>query len=179
MLFVSCFISGAQAQQNSMQFTSAANAKVAKASALKSKWEGPTSGPQLQKDKKIIFIAHDMSDAGTYGVFNGMREAASGTGWQILPLDCRGQCNQGAGVVKQALDMKPQGIVLAGVDAASQSKGLTAANEAKVPVAYNRVITPINQPARTTDFAFRQALFTGAGMLEKEVVKGVLGNFEP
>ena len=72
VLFVSCFVTGAHAQQNSMQFTSAANAKVAKASALKSKWEGPTSGPQLQKDKKIIFIAHDMSDAGTFGVFNGM-----------------------------------------------------------------------------------------------------------
>lgn len=134
MLFLSCVFTGAQAQQNSMQFMSAANAKVAKASALKSKWEGPTSGPQIQKDKKIIFIANDMSDAGTYGVFNGMREAIVGTGWQVLPLDCRGQCNQGAGVVKQALDMKPQGIVLAGVDAASQTKGLTAAADAKIPV---------------------------------------------
>lgn len=134
MSFLSCVFTGAQAQQNSMQFMSAANAKVAKASALKSKWEGPTSGPQIQKDKKIIFIANDMSDAGTYGVFNGMREAVVGTGWQVLPLDCRGQCNQGAGVVKQALDMKPQGIVLAGVDAASQTKGLTAAADAKVPV---------------------------------------------
>lgn len=134
MLFLSCFISGAQAQQNSMQFTSAANAKVAKASALKSKWDGPTSGPQLQKDKKIVFIAHDLSDAGTFGVFTGMREAVVGTGWQVLPLDCRGQCNLGAGVVKQALEMKPQGIVLAGVDAASQTKGLMAAADAKVPV---------------------------------------------
>lgn len=135
LLFATCFMTtGAYAQQNSMQFVSAANAKVAKASALKSKWDGPTSGPQLQKDKKIVFIAHDMSDAGIYGVFNGIKEAAAGTGWQVLSIDCRGQCNQGAGVVKQALDMKPNGIVLAGVDAASQVKGLNAAEEAKVPV---------------------------------------------
>jgi ribose transport system substrate-binding protein len=134
LLFATCLVTSAHAQQNTMQFVSAANAKVAKASALKSKWDGPTSGPQLQKDKKIVFIAHDMSDAGTYGVFNGMKEAVAGTGWQVLSIDCRGQCNQGAGVVLQALDMKPQGIVLAGVDAASQTKGLTAAGEAKVPV---------------------------------------------
>ncbi len=134
MLLASCFISGAQAQSNSMQFVSAANAKVAKASALKSKWDGPTSGPQIQKDKKIVFIAADMADAGIYGIFNGMKEAVAGTGWQILLIDCRGRCNQGASVVSQALDMKPHGIVLAGVDAASQAKGLTAAEKAHVPV---------------------------------------------
>nr|WP_314859777.1 substrate-binding domain-containing protein [uncultured Undibacterium sp.] len=135
LLFATCFMAaGASAQQNTMQFVSAANAKVAKASALKSKGEGPTSGPQLQKDKKIVFIAHDMSDAGTYGVFNGIKEAVAGTSWQVLSIDCRGQCNIGAGIVQQALDMKPNGIVLAGVDAASQTKGLTAAGEAKVPV---------------------------------------------
>jgi ribose transport system substrate-binding protein len=133
-LFATCFMTSAIAQQNSMQFVSAANAKVAKASALKSKWDGPTSGPQLQKDKKIIFVAHNLSDAGTFGVFTGMREAVAGTGWQVLPIDCRGQCNLGAGIVRQALDMKPQGIVLAGVDAASQAKGMAAAEEAKVPV---------------------------------------------
>jgi ribose transport system substrate-binding protein len=133
-LFLSSVIVGAHAQQNSAQFMSAANAKVAKASALKSKWDGPATGPALQKNKKIVFIANDMSDAGTYGIFTGMKEAAGDAGWQILPIDCRGRCNQGAGVVAQALDMKATGIVLAGVDAASQTKGLTAAAAAKVPV---------------------------------------------
>jgi ribose transport system substrate-binding protein len=129
-------MSGAQAQQNSMQFMSAANAKVAKATALKSKWDGPTTGPKLQKDKKIVFVANDLSDAGTYGAFNGMKEAAAaaGSGWQILYIDCRGHCNQGAGIINQALEMKPAGIVLAGVDAASQTKGLLEAASKKVPV---------------------------------------------
>ena len=133
-VFVSSLMSGAIAQQNSVQFMGAANAKVAKAAALKSKWEGPTSGPKLQRDKKIVFIAGDMTDAGTYGVFNGMKEAVAGAGWQVLSIDCRGRCNQSANVVNQALEMKPAGIVLAGVDAASQTKGLTAAALAKVPV---------------------------------------------
>ncbi|TXI89342.1 MAG: sugar ABC transporter substrate-binding protein [Burkholderiaceae bacterium] len=133
-LFAASLVGGAIAQQNSVQFMGAANAKVAKAAALKSKWDGPTSGPKLLRDKKIVFIAGDMSDAGTYGVFMGMKEAVNGAGWQLLSIDCRGRCNQSAKVVEQALDMKPSAIVLAGVDAASQTKGLTAAAVAKVPV---------------------------------------------
>lgn len=133
-LYASCSMTVVQAQQNAMQFMSAASAKVAKASALKAKWEGPTSGPKLLKDKKIVFIAADMSDAGIYGLYLGMKEAVENTGWQVLFIDCRGRCNQGASVVSQAIDMKPNGIVLAGVDAAGQAKGLSAAEKAKIPV---------------------------------------------
>ena len=133
LLLVSCFISGAIAQENPMQFLSRANAKVAKAAALKSKWEGPVDGPKLQKNKKIVFIASDMNDAGNYGIYTGIKEATAGTGWEVLLIDCRGRC-QGSGIVSQALDMKANGIVLAGVDAAGQVKGITAATAAKVPV---------------------------------------------
>lgn len=133
LLLVSCFISGAMAQENPMQFLSRANAKVAKAAALKSKWEGPAEGPKLQKNKKIVFIASNMNDAGNYGIYTGIKEATVGTGWEVLLIDCRGLC-QGAGIVNQALDMKANGIVLAGVDAASQAKGIAAAEKAKVPV---------------------------------------------
>ena len=137
LLFLSCFassfISEAMAQENPMQFLSRANAKVAKAAALKSKWEGPVDGPKLQKNKKIVFISSDMSDAGNAGVFAGIKEATAGTGWEILMIDCRGRC-QSPNMVSQALDMKASGIVLAGVDAASQVKGITAAEKAKVPV---------------------------------------------
>ncbi len=133
LLLVSCFIGDALAQENPMQFLSRANAKVAKAAALKSKWEGPVDGPKLQKNKKIVFIASDMSDAGNAGVFAGIKEATAGSGWEILMIDCRGRC-QSPNMVSQALDMKASGIVLAGVDAASQVKGITAAEKAKVPV---------------------------------------------
>jgi ribose transport system substrate-binding protein len=133
LLLVSCFISGAMAQENPMQFLSRANAKVAKAAGLKSKWEGPVDGPKLLKNKKIVFIASNMNDAGNYGIYTGIKEATVGTGWELLLIDCRGLC-QGAGIVNQALDMKANGIVLAGVDAASQIKGIVAAEKAKVPV---------------------------------------------
>lgn len=134
LLCLSFVSSGIFAQENAMQFQSRANAKVAKAAAIKSRWDGPVDGPKLQKNKKLVYIASDMSDAGIYGVFNGIKEATTGTGWEVLYIDCRGRCNQGAAIVSQALDMKPNGIVLAGVDAASQAKGLAAASAAKVPV---------------------------------------------
>ena len=128
------FISCASAQENPMQFMSNANAKVARAAALKNRWEGPVEGPKIQKKKKVIFIAGDMSDAGTSAVFNGVREAAMAGAWETLSIDCRGRCNQGAAIISQALDMKADGIILAGVDVATQVKGMAAAAKAKVPV---------------------------------------------
>ncbi|HTD02172.1 substrate-binding domain-containing protein [Undibacterium sp.] len=127
-------LSAAGAQENPMQFMSRANAKVARAAALKNHWDGPVDGPRLVKKKKIVFIASDMSDAGVSGIFNGVKEAGASAGWWVLTIDCGGRCNQGAAIVSQALDMKPDGIVLAGVDAGSQVKGLAAAAAAKVPV---------------------------------------------
>jgi len=37
-----------------------ATAAVTKATASVTQWDGPTSGPKLQANKKIIFIASDM-----------------------------------------------------------------------------------------------------------------------
>ena len=134
-LFVAfSFISSAFAQENPMQFLSSANAKVARAEALKNRWEGPVDGPKIQKKKKIIFIAGDMSDAGISAVFSGVREASAAGAWEILSIDCRGRCNQGAAIINQALDMKADGIILAGIDVTTQTKGLAAAAKAKVPV---------------------------------------------
>lgn len=121
------------AQENPMQFMSRANAKVARAAALKNRWEGPIDGPKLQKKKKIVMISSDMSDAGINGIYYGLREASTSAGWEVLYIDCRGQCTSKT-LIKQALDMKADGIVLAGVDASSQSKGISIANEAKIPV---------------------------------------------
>lgn len=134
LLLLSSLALSAIAQENSMQFLSRANAKVAKAAAVKTRWDGPVDGPKLQKNKKLVYIASDMSDAGIYGIFNGIKEATAGAGWEVLFIDCRGRCNQGAAIVSQALEMKPNGIILAGVDAVSQAKGLAAAAAAKVPV---------------------------------------------
>jgi ribose transport system substrate-binding protein len=143
-------------------FQNRANAKVAKAAALKNKWDGPTKGPKLLKGKKVIFIAGDMRDAGTYGVFYGMRDAGVLANWQILPIDLRGGVRGGEQVIKQALAQKPDAIVLAGVDAAGQAKGIALAKAANVPV--------VGWHASTTAAAV-EGLFTNVTSSYKEAAQ--------
>lgn len=127
-------IADAAAQENPMQFLSRANAKTARAASLKNKWDGPVEGPRLIKGKKIVLIAQDLRDAGVLSILNNMREAGAAGAWEILFIDCRGNCSTGAGLIKQAIDMKANGIVLVGVDVATQAKGLPLAADAHVPV---------------------------------------------
>ena len=43
-----------------------AKAVVAKATAPAKTWDGPTSGPKLQKGKTIVYIASDMTNGGVF-----------------------------------------------------------------------------------------------------------------
>lgn len=135
VLFVAfSFISSAIAQENPAQFLNRANAKVARAAGLKNRWDGPVDGPRLQKKKKIVFIANDMNDGAINTLYHGVLEAGKSGGWEILFIDCRNRCNQNAAIIKQALDMKADAVILAGVDVGTQAKGMAAAAAAHVPV---------------------------------------------
>lgn len=122
------------AQENAMQAMGKANAKVAKASSRQNRWEGPVDGPKLQSKKRVVFIGGDMLNTVVADLYKGTREAAALAGWEVLLIDCRGACYQGAPVIIQAIGMKPDGIVLAGVDITTQAKGLAKAQEKKIPV---------------------------------------------
>ena len=117
-----------------MQAMGKANAKVAKASSRKNHWDGPSDGPKLQAKKRLVFIGGDMVNTVIAELFKGTKEAASQAGWEVLLIDCRGACYQGAPVINQAIGMKPDGIILAGVDAATQASGLAKAKDKKIPV---------------------------------------------
>jgi len=123
------------AQENAMQAMGKANAKVAKASQHQNHWDGPQDGPALHSKKRIVFIGGDMRDSVIADLYKGAKEAAALGGWEVLLIDCRSACYQGAPVIVQAIGMKPDGIILAGVDAATQAKGLAKAQEKKIPVA--------------------------------------------
>ncbi len=116
-----------------MQAMGKANAKVAKASQRQNRWEGPTSGPKLQSKKRIVFIVGNMNSV-VADLYKGTKEAAAVAGWEVLLIDCRGACYQGAPVINQAIAMRPDGIILAGVDATTQAKGFEKAIEKKIPV---------------------------------------------
>ena len=116
-----------------MQAMGKANAKVAKASQRQNRWEGPTSGPKLQSKKRIVFIVGNMNSV-VADLYKGTKEAAAVAGWEVLLIDCRGACYQGAPVINQAIAMRPDGVILAGVDATTQAKGFEKAIEKKIPV---------------------------------------------
>jgi ribose transport system substrate-binding protein len=122
------------AQENAMQAMGKANAKVAKASSRQNRWEGPADGPKLQVKKRVVFIGADMRDTALADLYKGTKEAAMVAGWEVLLIDCRAACYQGAPVLNQAINMKPDGIVLAGVDVSTQAKGMEKAIEKKIPV---------------------------------------------
>ncbi len=133
-LLLLLFSSSLLAQENAMQAMGKANAKVAKAASRKNHWEGPSEGPKLQTKKRIVFIGGDMVNTVIADLFKGTKEAAALAGWEVLLIDCRGACYQGAPVINQAIGMKPDGIILAGVDATTQAKGFAKAQEKKIPV---------------------------------------------
>ena len=150
------------AQENAMQAMGKANAKVAKAASRKNRWDGPLDGPKLLTKKRVVFIAGEMASGVTGNVYKGAREAATLGGWELLTIDCRGACYKGEPVINQALGMKADGIILAGVDASTQAKGLAKAQEAKIPVVGWHSIT---KPGPV------DGLFTNVGSNPREVAQ--------
>ena len=121
-------------QENAMQMMAKANAKVAKATAHNTHWDGPVDGPKIVPKKRVIFIAGDLSNSATYGAFEGAREAAMAVGWEVLSINCSGACYQGEPIIYQAFKMNANAIILAGIEASTQSAGLAKAQAAKIPV---------------------------------------------
>lgn len=74
-------------------FVEEAKQQVAAATAKQEKWDGPTTGPALQQDKTVIFIASDMKNGGVLGVIDGMKEAVQVAGWKLDVLDGAGTVN--------------------------------------------------------------------------------------
>lgn len=108
----SLLIAAAPAQADA--YLEQAEAAVAKATARAAAWDGPTSGPALARDKKIVFIASDMKNGGVQGVQQGLSEAAQAAGWKLDTLDGSGSVKDQLAALNQAIARKPDGIVIGG-----------------------------------------------------------------
>lgn len=116
-------------------FMKAATEKVAKATAHKLKWDGPTTGPAAQAHKTIVYLASDMRNGGVLGVSRGVEEAAKVAGWTVRVLDGQGTVSGRTAAFNQAIALKPDGIILGGFDAKEQATGIKSATAQKIPVA--------------------------------------------
>lgn len=135
LAFVFSFAGSVFAQEDPAVFLNKATAKIAKAMAFKSSWDGPVSGPKIAAQKKlIVLIASDFKNSSVLRVSKGVKEAAAVSGWEVFTIDCWGVNSKHAEAFSRALALKPNGIVLAGIDANEQPKEMNAASAQNIPV---------------------------------------------
>ena len=94
-------------------------ALVSKASPL---WGGPTTGPPAQRSKSIIYVSADQRNDGAHGVAQAAAEAAKVIGWQFRLIDGQGTASGRKSALTQALNMKPDGIILGTIDVQEQKE---------------------------------------------------------
>jgi ribose transport system substrate-binding protein len=105
----------------------AAKAALAKAAAPARAWDGPTSGPKAQAGKFVVYVSTDQQNGGALGVGNGVVEAAKAIGWRSQVIDGQGTVSGQAAAINQAIALKPDGIVLGGIDAVGQKTAVDRA----------------------------------------------------
>ncbi|WP_254926580.1 substrate-binding domain-containing protein [Janthinobacterium sp. PC23-8] len=132
--FVGAAQGQAQAQDDPVKFMTQAVEKVAKATAHKTTWDGPTSGPAANAKKTVVYLASDMRNGGALGVSRGVSEAARAAGWTVRILDGQGTVSARTAAFNQAMALKPDGIILGGFDAKEQASGIKTATGRNIPV---------------------------------------------
>ena len=105
----------------------AAQALIAASTAPVTTWDGPTDGPTAQQGKFIVYPSQDQRNGGALGVGDGVKEACEALGWQFRLIDGQGTTNGQTAAIQQAIALKPDGIVLGTIDAASQRSAIAAA----------------------------------------------------
>lgn len=91
---------------------------VATATAPAGAWTGPTTGPKAVPGKFVIYVSNDQRNQGVLQVGQYVEEAAKVIGWKFQLVDGNGTVSGVQSALSQALALKPDGIVLGGVDAA-------------------------------------------------------------
>lgn len=98
-----------------------AKSYVAKISKPRPVWDGPTTGPVAQSKKSVIYVSADQNNGGALGVGRAAEEAAKAVGWGFRLIDGQGTAAGRSAALLQALDLKPDGIILGTVDAIEQA----------------------------------------------------------
>ncbi|MGG7570159.1 substrate-binding domain-containing protein [Streptomyces sirii] len=111
---------------------SRAKQAVAKAEEANAPWRGPTTGPKAVRGKTIVFIAQTLTNPGVAGVAQGVQEAAKIVGWHARTLNGKGTPDGIRAAFKQAVGLKPDGIVIGGFDPAAAAESFKEANKAGI-----------------------------------------------
>jgi ribose transport system substrate-binding protein len=108
------------ARADDAAYIAEAKAYLANVAAPVTKWDGPTSGPKGVGKKLIVIVSTDGRNGGAQGAADGAAEAAKALGWEVRTLDGQGTVPGRATALTQAIAMKPDGILNAGIDSKEQ-----------------------------------------------------------
>ena len=112
----------------------AAQAAVAAATTPSTTWDGPTTGPKAVTGKTIAFVAGSLQNAGDLGVLKGFKAAAALLHWKVQSFDGQNTVPGDNAAVSQAIDIKPDAIVIAGFPYFLAKTPLTQAAAQHIPV---------------------------------------------
>ncbi len=160
-----------------------AKAFVARATNPVTIWDGPTTGARAQKGKLIIYVSSNQQNGGVQGVSKGVAEAAAAIGWQLQIIDGKGTIAGQTDAMNQAIALKPDGIILGGLDATSQQATLQKATALGIkvvgwhagstpgPIPDTGVFTNISSdPAATAKLAADYAIALSNGMAQAVIL---------
>jgi ribose transport system substrate-binding protein len=98
-------------------------------------WPLPPAGPPGLVGKTIVYIGEDLRNGGILGVGSGVREAAAAMGWNIKIMDIGSREERRKDVFAEAFSVKPDGIILGGLDGQANAVYLTQFEKAGIPIA--------------------------------------------
>nr|WP_319493744.1 substrate-binding domain-containing protein [uncultured Desulfobacter sp.] len=97
-------------------------------------WPLPPSGPPGLPDKTIAYIGEDLRNAGVLGVGEGVRQGAACINWDVKFFDIGGNDANRQAIFKQALDLRPDGLILGSIDAKAVAPFLKPFKNAGIPI---------------------------------------------
>ncbi|MGH7187891.1 MAG: substrate-binding domain-containing protein [Acetobacteraceae bacterium] len=115
-------------------FVQSAKKFVASVTSPAIPWTGPTSGPKAVPGMSVIYVSTDQRNGGPRGAGLAAAEAAKVIGWKFRILDGQGTVSGQNSALSQAIALKPNGIILGGVDAVQSAPLVTRAEKAGIKV---------------------------------------------
>ncbi len=97
-------------------------------------WTGPRSGPRAQPGKRIALVNEDLRNGGILAVDEGVLEAAKVIGWSVKVFDSGGTLDGRKKMLADALESRPDGLIVFGGDAHALAPWLQPFAERGIPI---------------------------------------------
>jgi ribose transport system substrate-binding protein len=97
-------------------------------------WNGPRTGPRAQPGKRIVLVNEDLRNGGILAVDEGVLEAAKVIGWSVKVFDSGGTQEGRRKMLADALQTRPDGLIVFGGDAHALSPWLQPFADRGIPI---------------------------------------------